>query len=156
SPVRLYTLAGLVAIGDIAEVHLANSESGHGVSPEAQYLLKVSRVPGAHNLLNKERMVLANLRAAAGDTTYGKYLPTLVESFQATDKFLKRVNVFRHEPGWYTLEQVHEQHPALGGRHLAWVFKRLLTVLGFSHRQNTIHGAVLPCHVMIHAASHGL
>jgi hypothetical protein len=156
SPARLYTLAGLVAIGDVAEVHLATAESDREFAPEPQYLLKVSRFPGAHSLLYKERMTLANLRAAAGDTTYRKYLPTLVESFQANDKFLKRVNVFRHEPGWYTLEQVHEQHPALGGRHLAWMFKRLLTVLGFCHRQGTIHGAVLPCHVLIHAAGHGL
>src|SRR6202035_3882791 len=49
-----------------------------------------------------------------------------------------------------------EQHPALDSRHVAWIFKRLLTVLGFSHRHNTVHGAVLPCHVMIHAAGHGL
>src|SRR5262249_39121674 len=35
-------------------------------------------------------------------------------------------------------------------------FKRLLTVLGFSHRQGAVHGAVLPGHVLVHAAGHGL
>jgi hypothetical protein len=64
--------------------------------------------------------------------------------------------VFRWEPGFYTLEQVHEQHPALDGRHLAWIFKRLLTVLGLCHRQGIVHGAVLPCHALVHAAGHGL
>jgi hypothetical protein len=157
SPARIYTLAELVAVGDVAEIHLATAVQTNSQSaPEPQYLLKVSRFPGADRLLNKERSILANLRATAGDTTYRKYLPTLLESFQANDKFLKRVNVYRHELGWYTLEQVHEQHAALGGKHLAWIFKRLLTVLGFCHRQGTIHGAVLPCHVMIHAANHGL
>ena len=39
---------------------------------------------------------------------------------------------------------------------MAWIFKRLLTVLGFCHRRNIVHGAVLPCHVLIHSAGHGL
>ena len=92
----------------------------------------------------------------AGHTTYRNYLPALVDSFSTTDRCPQRINVFRLEPGFHTLEQVHEQHPALDGRHLAWIFKRLLTVLGFCHRQNIVHGAVLPCHVLIHAGGHGL
>src|SRR5262249_1412891 len=106
--------------------------------------------------LEIERKTLTKLLAAAGDTTYRKYLPALADSFPTADRSGRRVNVFRWEPGVYTLEQAHDQHPALDGRHLAWIFKRILTVLGFSHRQNRIHGAVLPCHALIHAAGHGL
>ncbi len=62
----------------------------------------------------------------------------------------------RYQPGLYTLEQVHDQHPRLDGRHLAWIGKRLLTVLGFAHRQGLVHGAVLPCHVLLDPANHGL
>jgi hypothetical protein len=101
-------------------------------------------------------VTLTKLLISAGDSTYRKYLPGLVESFAATGKFPKRINVFLAKRGFYTLEQVHEQHSAVDGRHLAWIFKRLLTVLGFCHRQGTLHGSVLPCHVMIDAASHGL
>lgn len=156
SPKRIYSLQRLLAVGDVADIHLATAESDPRSETASPYILKVSRVPGGHTLLNTERKVLANLLTAAGDATYRKYLPTLVESFPATDRFPRRVNVFLPEPGCYTLEQVHEQHPALDARHLAWIFKRLLTVLGFSHRQHTMHGAVLPCHVMVHAAGHGL
>jgi hypothetical protein len=39
---------------------------------------------------------------------------------------------------------------------LAWVFKRLLAVLGFAHACDLVHGAVLPPHVMIHAENHGV
>jgi hypothetical protein len=139
----------------VADIHVATA-ADQADAPETLYLLKISHLPEGQAHLDIERKTLTKLLAAAGDTTYRKYLPILVESFSAAKRFPKPVNVFRFEAGFYTLEQVHEQHPALDGRHLAWIFKRLLTVLGFSHRQNTIHGAVLPCHVLIHGASHGL
>ncbi len=67
------------------------------------------------------------------------------------------MNVFEHRPGFYTLEEVRRRYPAgLDARHLAWVFKRLLTVLGFAHACDLVHGAVLPPHAMIHAENHGL
>jgi hypothetical protein len=156
SPQRTYTLQRLLAVGDVADIHLASAGKDAMTSGESCYLLKVSRVPEGLPLLDNERKTLAGLLQAAGDTTYGKYFPHLVESFTAIDKIQKRVNIFAHEPGFYTLEQVHEQHAALDGVHLAWIFKRLLTVLGFSNRQDTVHGAILPCQVMLHAAGHGL
>jgi hypothetical protein len=155
-PERAYALLRLLAAGDVADVHLARAGPEAGAGAGSPYILKVSRTAQGNTLLARERRVLAHLSAAAGDTTYRKYLPDLVESFVAVDPLPGRVNVFTHEPGFYTLEQVHDRHPALDGRHLAWVFKRLLTVLGFCHGQATVHGAVLPCHVLIHAANHGL
>jgi hypothetical protein len=122
----------------------------------APCILKVSRLPEGHLLLENEFRALTALCPKADGTTYRKYLPTLIESFSVQEQFAKRVHVFLYEPGYWTLAQVHEQHPILDGRHLAWIFKRLLTVLGFCHRQGRVHGAVLPGHVLIHAASHGL
>jgi hypothetical protein len=151
-----YTPQRLLASGDAADLHLATTAGESDTAPETLYLLKVARVPESNAYLDIERKTLTRLLGAAGNTTYRSYLPALVDSFPATGRFPHRINVFRWEPGFYTLEQVHEQHPALDGRHLAWIFKRLLTVLGFSHRQNVIHGAVLPCHALIHAAGHGL
>jgi hypothetical protein len=136
-----------LAAGDVADVYLAR---------EAGRVLKVSAAPEGNVFLDGERQTLASLLVAAGGTPYRKYLPALIESFRTDDGFRRRVNVFRYEPGHYTLEQVRERHPALDGRHLAWIFNRLLTVLGFVHQRGTVHGAVLPCHVLIHAADHGL
>jgi hypothetical protein len=153
---RRYTPLRLLASGDVADVHLATDADEPHDAKEVHYLLKMVRVPQGNARLDIERRSLTKLLAAAGHTTYRKYLPALVDSFATADRCPRRINVFRWEPGFTTLEQVHERHPALDGRHLAWIFKRLLTVLGFCHRQNTLHGAVLPCHAMIHAAGHGL
>jgi serine/threonine protein kinase len=148
-PQRAYTLLGSLAVGDAADVYL-------GSAAESYYLLKMSRSGAGNIRLDNERQVLATLSARAGTTTYRHYLPALVDSFTVHEGFPKRINMFAYEPGFYTLEQVHEQHPALDGRHLAWIFNRLLTVLGFCHRRQIVHGAILPCHVLLHTANHGL
>jgi serine/threonine protein kinase len=153
---RRYTPLRLFASGDVADVHLATAAGETDAAPETLYLLKVARVQEGNAHLDNERKALTTLLGAAGETTYREYLPALVDSFTTADRCPRRVNVFRWDPGFHTLEQVHEQHPALDGRHLAWIFKRLLTVLGFCHRRDVVHGAVLPCHVLIHAAGHGL
>jgi hypothetical protein len=156
SPQRVYTLRRLLAVGDVADIHLATADSELRSGADTPYLLKASRVSQGQILLDNERKALAKLLSKAGDTTYRRYLPSLVEDFAGRDRPEQRVNVFRYEPGFRTLGEVNAQHPALDGRHLGWIFNRLLTVLGFIHRQDTIHGAVLPCHLMIHAAGHGL
>ena len=150
SPKRTYTVRERLAVGDVADVYLASAPN------EPLCTLKVSRVPEGRALLDNERKVLTYLLSRAGDTTYRNYLPPLAESFAVEDRFARRVNVFLHEPGLCSLEQVHERHPALDGRHLAWIFKRLLAVLGFCHARGTLHAAVLPCHVLIHPDNHGL
>src|SRR5262249_19973243 len=151
-----YVPLRLLASGDVADVHVATTAGESHTATEPLYLLKVARVPQGNAHLDIERRTLTRLLGVAGNTTYRNYLPALVDSFPTTDQFPQRINVFRLKPGFHTLEQVHKQHPALDGRHLAWIFKRLLTVLGFSHRQHIVHGAVLPCHALIHAAGHGL
>ena len=151
-----YTPLRLLASGEAADIHLATTAGEPPTAADTPYLLKVARAPEGNARLDAERQALTTLLAAVGDTTYRKYLPALADSFATAGRLPRRINVFRWEPGFHTLEQVHEQHPALDGRHLAWIFKRLLTVLGFSHRQGILHGAVLPCHALIHAAGHGL
>jgi serine/threonine protein kinase len=153
---RRYTPVRLLASGDAADVHLATAAGESRGGAEAPYLFKVARAPEGNANLDAERRALTALAAAAGTTSYGSYLPALVDSFSTAGRPPQRIHVFRWEPGFHTLEQVHGRHPALDGRHLAWVFNRLLTVLGFCHRRNIIHGAVLPCHALVDAASHGL
>ncbi len=155
-PQRAYTLQRLLAAGDVADVHLAGATGDTAIEASARFIVKVAREPEGDLRLENERRILTQLCARASGTSYRPYLPMLMESFRMDGPRGKRVNVFRHEPGFWTMEQVHEQHPALDGRHLGWIFKRLLTVLGFCHRQGRIHGSVLPGHVLIHVGNHGL
>lgn len=143
---RSYTLLKILKAGDVADIHL-----GEGIGPDGvthEYLLKISRIVHGDKLLDNEQKIVKELLTKAGDTTYRKYFPTLVESFPATDKIQKRVNVFLHEGKSHTAEDLHAKVPVLDSRHLAWMFKRLLIAIGFAHKTGYIHGAVLPSHVL--------
>lgn len=150
SPKRTYALISRRFVGDVADLHLAEADG-------KQYLVKVSRVPGAEKILDRERQVLTELHTAASDASYRLYFPLIAESFPAHDGFKRRVNVFAHEPGWYSLEEVVARHTdGLGGRHLVWIFKRLITAIGFAQRHGIVHGAVLPCHILVRPKDHAV
>lgn len=150
SPKRTYRIVSPLGIGDVSDVH-------HAVADGKDYVLKMARVPDGAAVLDTERAAIAAILTEAGDTHYRKYFPTLVESFPVRDRFPKRVNVFTHEAGSYTLERVRARHPdGLDGRHLAWVFKRLLTAIGFAHRCGRVHGAIVPSHILIFPDDHRL
>jgi serine/threonine protein kinase len=149
SPKRAYTLVRRLAVGDLADVHIARAKG-------FEYVLKIARVREAARHLENEKDALTTVLRTAGDSHYRKYFPTLAESFPVKDVFPKRVNVVVHDPRLYTLEEVHALHPSLDGRHLAWIFKRLLTAVGFVHRCGLIHGAVVPAHVLVEPEGHGL
>jgi hypothetical protein len=149
SPKRKYEIIDLLAAGDVADIYTATSDN-------KEYLLKISRIEGGEKLLNQEQKALTQLLTKAGTKSYARYLPILAESFLAKDKIQKRVNVFVREEGFYTLPQIHEQHSTLDGRHIAWIFKRLLTIVGFAQQNNIVHAAVLPSHVLVNPETHGL
>ena len=146
---RTYKLLGRKAIGDISNVYL-------GESGKKRYIIKESRGKQGNRLLETEHKNLAILLKEAGDLTYHKYLPLIVETHLETGKEAKRFNISVYKPDYLTLEEVHSRQPQLEGRHLAWIFKRLLTAIGFCHRYGIVHGAVLPSHVMIDPVNHGL
>lgn len=153
SPKREYAVLELLATGDVADIYAATST----VDGEPKdYLLKVSRIAGGDKLLDNERRKLIDLLTAAGGTTYSRYFPVLAESFPAKDLMQRRINVFVRERAAFTLEQVHTQHPQLDGYHLAWIFQRMLTALGFIQNQRIVHGAFLPPHVLLDVENHTL
>ncbi len=143
----------ILDIGDIADLHFATDED------DREVVLKISRVQGGEVLMKNEATKVKKIQdhAVKGGkkTSYSHYFPELIEDFPAKDKFQKHVNVFVHEPGFYNLEKIHEKHPALDGRHIAWIFKRLLTAIGFANNAGIVHAAILPSHVRIYPGMAG-
>jgi hypothetical protein len=57
----------------------------------------------------------------------------------------------------YTLEEVRAHFPGgLDPRHVAWIWRRVLSILGFAHLHGVVHAAVLPMHVLIEPRGHKL
>lgn len=144
-----YGIESQLAVGDAADVHLAVADGN-------RYVLKASRVPGAENLMKAEYDALAAIHGKAKDQHYRHYFPMPVETFLAHDRFRRRINVFAYDDGFWTLAQVLERHKTLDGRHLAWIFKRLTTAIGFADVCGLVHGAILPEHIVISPNNHGV
>lgn len=140
--------AGLAFSGDIANLY----EHDRG-------LVKIARDPADNDLLDREAAALARLRRA-GAKRFLAYVPALIGCQRHKDPDSgaeRRANLISRLDGFVTLADVHAAYPrGLDPRDTAWMWRRLLVAVGFAHRAGVIHAAVLPEHVLIHPAEHGL
>jgi hypothetical protein len=144
-----YRVGGPVASGDIAELYAVDGEAA---------LLKLPRRPEDNDLMRAEAAALSTL-ARDGDPKFRAYAPRLLESFTHEDAARARrtANVIARQRGFVSLAEVHTAYPGgLDPRDVAWMWRRLLTGLGWAHHAGLVHGAVLPEHVLIHPGEHGL
>jgi hypothetical protein len=116
------------------------------------FALKVAN-PGREGMIAKEASVLTTLLDDC-DPRLVPYLPEFHETLVHDDQW---VNVFTYLEDFYSLKQVLARYPGgIGAKDMAWMFRRLLVVLGFAYDQQFVHGAIVPDHVMIHPEMHGL
>jgi hypothetical protein len=138
----------LVAAGDVANLY----EHEHG-------LLKIARDPADNDLIEREAAALAILRTR-GDKRRLAYAPALLDSLSCQDPqsgLTRRANVIGKLTGFRTLAEVRAAYPdGLDPRDAAWMWRRLLVAVGFASRSGLVHAAVLPEHVLVHPAEHGL
>lgn len=141
SKTDVYEVDGLFRSGDLSDVFAARRKrDGERV------VLKVARHPSVNDLMFAESRRLTELAAVGG--VAARYLPVLLDTFEADDKARRRVNVLRRLDDYVTLEDVR----AFGGvavEHAAWVFNRLLEGLDCVHRAGYVYGAGVPSNVMV-------
>ncbi|GAA1597002.1 molecular chaperone DnaJ [Actinoplanes couchii] len=140
---RSYRMDRVHASGDLAELYA-----------DGAVLIKVPRSPRDNDLMETETASLRRLWSD-GDPKFRPYAPRLVESFVYEDETRRRrrVNVLERQAGMISLAEIRRP---LDPRDAAWMWRRLLTALGWAHRAGVTHGAVLPEHVLIHPEEHGL
>ncbi|HEY7144218.1 MAG TPA: molecular chaperone DnaJ [Streptosporangiaceae bacterium] len=137
----------VVARGDIANLFRV-----------PQGLLKVARDPADNDLMRQEARALTLLRDVPAPVR--AYFPRLAAVQRRQDPATgteHRGNAIGQLDGFRTLADVRAAYPrGVDPRDAAWMWRRLLVALGAAHRAGLIHGAVLPGHVLIHPAEHGL
>jgi hypothetical protein len=152
-----YSIGPVAFRGDIATLYAATV--GDPGTPAPDLLVKVTRDPGHGDLVAAEARALSRL-ASAAEPRHRPYLPTLVESFtyEEPGRHIRRAtNVIARAQGFVSLAEVRAAYPdGVDARDAAWMWRRLLVALGVAHRADLVHGAVLPEHVLIHPAEHGL
>lgn len=149
-----YVLQGRFAVGEICDLFQCR-----GPNPSAQpQLFKVARKPRDNDLVTAEARTLRRLHREL-EERWHPFLPDLVDhvTFRAPGGIRRTANVTTRLDGWYTLQQVHDAYPyGLDARDVAWMWRRLLAVLGAVHEAGFVHGAVVPSNVLIHPEKHGL
>ncbi len=136
--------------GDLCELFPADG-AGEAV------LLKVARQARNNDLLQAEAQALRKLDRALESQPARAHFPTLVEHFLLRDAagIQRHTNVLRAEAGYVTLAEVLRAYPGgLAAADAAWMFNRMLTVLGVAHSQGIVHGAVTPAHMLVRPADH--
>jgi serine/threonine protein kinase len=123
-----------------------------------QAVLQIVRNPANNDLAANEARVLNYLQSSIDADRYSPYIPSLVEAFVYDDGAAARqALVLEKYLGWYSLQDVRKAYPhGIDPKDMAWIWRRLLVVLGFAHTNRIIHGAVLPQNVWIQPEQHGL
>ena len=114
--------------------------------------------PEDNDLMANEARILSHLRASKDYEKRRHSISQLINSFSYQEKatgIVRRANVFAYIEGFYSLQEVRETYPkGIDPKDMAWIWKRLLMVLGFAHTNKVIHGCVIPAHVMVHPKEH--
>lgn len=140
-----------LAEGDESRLFSARLESASGGDARA-VVVKIPVSDQAAERLREEAEVLQRLRAEARQ--YAKHLPELVTRFRTADRRLALV--FEALDG-VTLSQLRERFSdGIEPRHVVWIFRRSLSVLGYAHSQQVLHGNLTPDHLLIRPRDHNL
>jgi hypothetical protein len=152
----VYTVERALDGDDLAEHYWCRN------SDDQPVVLKVARRPGENDLLQSEAQILRYLRTADRPEAKGFFasLPSPIETFAFREDGAgprRTANVFTVTPGFYSLAEVQRAYPeGIAPKHMAWMWRRLLDVLGYAHARGVIHGAVLPLHIQVQPETHHL
>lgn len=146
-----YHLRATIAEGDLAVLYRGDFLDEHGNL--VKVVAKVIQEREDNDLAQNEMKALRILLTP--ETKYKKFLPAFYDQFKTTDGQLGLILNYLED--CYDLYSVHEKYKTgISERHMVWMFKRLLTVLGFAHSKGVIHGNVEPAHIMIRPKDHNL
>jgi len=97
----------------------------------------------------------ATLRALAHEAKqYAKHLPQLIEQFRSGDDRL--ITVLEYCEG-YNLTELRQRFPdGVEPRHLVWIFRRCLSLLGYAHSRGILHGNLRPEHILVRPKDHNV
>ena len=147
---REYRIESTLAQGDLSTVYAGTmTDSGNSETP---VVLKLTTDPADNDLMQNELRVLRYLHTEPG--VYAKHLPQVFDDLRTHDD---RMGPILGKLEGLDLNQVKQKYPnGIPQRHIIWVFRRLLSILGYAHSKGVIHGNVEPAHILLSAADHNL
>ena len=152
-----YTDLAPLCSGDICDVFTAYYVPNG--KPAKRALVKLARDNRDADLLRAEMATLKHFfdQSGSDDAHFKKYLPRPLESTMVSvGSGARPANILSLTKDSYTLVEIMAAHPA--GIHpadMAWMWRRVLEILSWVHVHKRVHGAILPCHILLNTEIHG-
>lgn len=154
-----YELNEQIAKGDSCNVYSATySNPKASIEVPQHAILKIARSPRDNDLMGNEARAIKQILSDVDSYDHAQpYLPRYMESFTVGSGTRRRGNSFQCVEGLVTMSQVRSVYQrGVHPKDMAWMFRRILFVLGFAHANGVVHGAVLPDHILFHPEHHGV
>ena len=160
TPIGKVEISTSLAFGSICNLYRCSFETG-----QPGGVFKIARVPQINRHVEHEFKVLTHLHGSTHGSRLAPFLPRseALVNYAYPDEPSRSGVVLRYHAGiegaddLYSLEEVRGAYPAgIDARDMAWIWRRLLTVLGYVHACQHVHGQVTPDHVMIDPRDHKL
>lgn len=138
---------------DVLITYPATYDAGH-----VDCFFSITKNPLDSDLTESSVAALRKLNDVPED--YRKFYPELVETFRYRDESTgidRPIIVTDRIEGFRPLSDVLKVYPkGIGGRDVAWIFRRMLVALGNAHEVGLIHGAPTMDAFQIHDEMHGI
>ena len=142
-----YDVSAVLAQGELATIY-----DGRRASDGARVAVKIADDRADNDLIAAEQSALALLTAE--DSPQRKHLPQILDRFHTRDGRLG--TVFTYLDGLDLTEAKRRLPDGLPARHLIWLMRRCLSLLGFAHSRGVLHGNLDPAHILVRARDHNV
>lgn len=163
TPTRVYSVTDLLWRDDLCNVYRCHYKAD---DKDWQGMFRLARGSEDNDLVQNEAKTLYHLQTTKDYDDFRPFLPLAMESFLYKDSTLnaaRHVNILGLDKRvgapneFYSLEEINRHYPnGLDPRDMAWIWRRLLYILGFVHGAKVVHGSITPAHVMIEPKEHKL
>lgn len=152
---RRFTILTRLGTGEFSDVYLGERKN---ILPE-RVTIKIAREESGRGELSKEYRILHELQSinTQGSAYYSTRLPQPISLGTADNTGLEAL-ILRQPVGfWGSLDNVmHYNNAGINPRHVVWMWRRVLEVLGFIHENGWSHGDLHPGHLLVHPPDHGI
>lgn len=137
--------------GDFSNLHLGEVVGGEKV------VAKIAVDPTLNPYLANEANLLSKAEKDLAGNKVLSFLPKLLDSVVLTEAGNEqyRVNLFGYKPGYVSLTEIREVYKdGLAPEEAAWIWRRVLGQTLLANMLGTVHGAIVPDHVLVHPVTH--
>lgn len=143
---KVISAIGRGAISNIYQGEFTNDED-----ETTLVAIKIVNDKADNDLMQNEIRIIQKLRT--DPSGYQQHLPVFVDQFRTTDG--KVGCVLEYIGDSYDFDTIHQRYPnGVDSKHAVWMFKRLLSVLGYVHSQKIVHCNIEPAHILIRPRDH--